>query len=446
MSHHAKSLVLVVALLGAICLNGLMAQEVKQNQWPQFRGPLGTGEAPQADPPTEWSEDRNIRWKIPLPGLGHSTPVVWGEQIFVTTSIPFGEKFPGKPDTDPKAHDNVRVTQKHRFLMIAINRKDGSIAWRKNLKESTPHEGGHYTSSQASASPVCDDQHVIGFFGSHGLYCLTHDGQVVWQKNLGAIQSKHNHGEGASPALLGDTLVVNWDHEGQSFVVAFDKATGKEKWRVARNEMTSWSSPIAVDHKGLKMAIVAGTNRIRAYDLDSGSVLWSCGGLSQNVCATPIYFDGVVYAGSSYDTRNFMAIDIDGAQGDLTGSSRVLWSRRQQPPYVPSPLLYQGAVYYHRHYQGVLSRINARTGAEEPGPIRLPIISNVYGSPVAAAGRIYVTDLRGTTRVLKAGAKPDFISRNRLDDSFSATAVLVGKEILLRGRKYLYCIAETPAE
>ena len=207
------------------------------------------------------------------------------------------------------------------------------------------------------------------------------------------MQSKHAHGEGASPALLGDTLIVNWDHEEQSFVVAFDKTTGDEKWKVNRNEVTSWSSPIAIDHNGRSMAIVAGSNRIRAYDLKDGTVLWSCSGLSKNVCATPIYSDGIVLIGSSYDTRNFLAIDIDNAKGDLTGTKHVLWSSRMLPPYVPSPLLYRGAVYYHRHYQGVLSRIEARSGKPKPGPMRLPTITDVYGSPVAADG-IFVTDLR----------------------------------------------------
>jgi outer membrane protein assembly factor BamB len=437
----SRPTMLCLLLTSFLVPNGTAAQDTHAQQWPQFRGPLGTGEAPQANPPLEWSEDKNIRWKIALPGLGHSTPVVWGQRIFVTAAVPFGPKFPGLPDTAPGAHDNLRVTQRHRFVLFAVNRKDGAIVWKKQLNEARPHEGGHTTSSLASASPVCDATHVFAFFGSHGLYCLTHDGDVVWKKDFGAMQSKHAHGEGASPALLGDTLVVNWDHEGQSFVVAFDKSTGDEKWKAERNEVTSWSSPIAIDHNGQQLAIVAGSNRIRAYDLASGEVIWSCGGLSQNVCATPIYFEGVVLAGSSYDTRNFMAIYIDGAKGDLTGSDRVLWSRKQQPPYVPSPLLYRGAVYYHRHYQGVLSRINAKTGAEEPGPMRLPTITDVYGSPVAAAGRIYITDLRGTTRILEATATPKFLGRNRLDDSFSATTVLVGDEILLRGRKFLYCIA-----
>lgn len=423
-----------------ICAHTAGAQE-SLTQWPQWRGPLGTGEAPTADPPTEWSEDKNVRWKTPLPGLGHSTPVLWDDRLFITTAIPFGEKFPGKPDTAPGAHDNLRVTQKHRFVAMAVDRRNGKILWQKTLHETVPHEGGHYTGSLASASPVCDAKHVFASFGSHGLYCLTHDGELVWKKDLGTMQSKHAHGEGASPALFGETLVVNWDHEGQSFVVAFEKPTGKQKWKVARDELTSWTSPIIIQHEGRSQVIVCGTRRIRAYDLRNGDVIWECGGLSHNVCATPVFADGILLCGSSYETRNFMAIRIQGAAGDITGTEHVLWSTRKGTPYVPSPLAYRGAVYYLTHYMGILTRRDARTGKPVPGPIRLPVINEVYASPVAAAGRVYVTDLRGTTRVLAADADARFIARNHLEDSFSASAVVVDKEMFLRGRKFLYCIA-----
>ena len=171
-------------------------------------------------------------------------------------------------------------------------------------------------------------------------------------------------------------------------------------------------------------------------------MIWSCRGLSKNVCATPVFADGVVLVGSSYDTRNFMAIKVDGAKGDITGTDNVLWSTRQGPPYVPSPLAYDGAVYFLRHYQGVIRRLNIQTGDPEPGAFRLPSIRDVYSSPVAAAGRVYVTDLQGTTLVMTSTDKPRLLARNRLEDSFSATAVLCGDELFLRGKRFLYCIAE----
>jgi outer membrane protein assembly factor BamB len=208
------------------------------DNWAQWRGPLGTGVAPDARPPLEWSETKNVRWKTALPGKGHSSPVVWGDRIFLTTAIPSGD--PTKPRfVRPGAHDNADTTRAHEFVVLCVDRTTGKILWQKTVNKAVPHEGGHLTASFASASPVTDGRHVFASFGSHGLYCLDAAGTLVWEKDLGEMHSKHGHGEGSSPALHGDTLVVNWDHEGESFLVALDKGTGTERWRVPRPEDTS---------------------------------------------------------------------------------------------------------------------------------------------------------------------------------------------------------------
>ena len=308
------------------------------------------------------------------------------------------------------------------------------------LNDALPIEGGHYTASLASASSVADAAHVFAFFGSHGLFCLTHNGDVVWEKNLGQMHTKHGHGEGASPALHGSTLVINWDHEDDSFIVALDKATGKEIWRKPRQEVTSWATPIIVDHAGKQQVIVCGTSRVRGYDLADGSVLWECGGLSANIVATPVYSDGIVIAGSSYEKRAMLAMRLAGSKDDITDTQQVIWSRRRGTPYVPSPLLYDGALYFHAHYQSVLTRLDAKTGEENPGPFRLPGIASVYASAVGAAGRVYVTDLEGATLVFSNEDKPRILARNVLDDRFNASAAIAGNQLLLRGEKFLYCI------
>lgn len=433
---------LVIRSIAICCLltQTSFADEDATSNWPQWRGPLGTGVAPGADPPVEWSEKKNIRWKIELPGLGHSTPVIWGDRIFLTAAIPFGEKLEPRFSGAPGAHDNLPVTQKHEYVALAISRLDGKTIWTKSLRKDLPHEGGHNTGSLASASPVTDGKHLFAYFGSRGLYCLDLNGKLLWEKNLGRMNTKHGHGEGSSPALYGDTLVVNWDHEGQSFVVAFDKATGRERWKVARDEVTSWTTPIIVKHNDSPQVIVPGTARMRAYDLASGKVIWECGGLSANIVATPVAADGMVFAGSSYEKRAFLAIRLEGAKGDITDTKNVVWTRIHGTPYVPSPLLYGDAIYFLRHYQGILSRVSTKTGKDLGGPFRLSAIRNVYASPVAAAGRIYITDLDGVTLVLSHSDKPDLLSINKLDDSFSASAALVGNELFLRGAKHLYCI------
>jgi outer membrane protein assembly factor BamB len=414
------------------------------NHWPHWRGPMQTGVAPAADPPLTWNEadGKNIRWKTEIPGRGHSTPIVWGDRIFLTTAIQVGDALPPRPSTAPGNHDNLPVTHSHRFVALAVDRTSGKILWQKALREAVPHEQGHYTGSLASNSPVTDGEFVYVFFGSFGLYCLDVEGQLVWKRDFGPMQSLHGHGEGSSPAVYKETLVVNWDHEGQSFIVALDKRTGKERWRVERNEVTSWASPIIIEHHGKPHVIVSGTSRVRGYDLASGKVLWECGGLSSNIVASPVSADGMVFAGSSYDKRALLAIHLDGASGDITTTDRVAWRRIRGTPYVPSPVLYEGGLYFLTHYQGILSRVEARTGQDQPGAFRLDGIKNVYASPVAAAGRIYVTDLDGTTLVIQAGIAPRRLAINHLSEPVSASAAVAGRQLFLRGEKHLYCLEE----
>ncbi|MDH3583928.1 MAG: PQQ-like beta-propeller repeat protein [Phycisphaerae bacterium] len=437
------ALTLAIALLP---LTGTLARAEEAldpaRQWGQWRGPRATGVAPHAQPPTQWSERRNLRWKTALPGKGHGTPIIWGDRIFLTAAIPAGEAVKPRYSGRPGAHDNLPVTHRQRFVALALDRSDGRILWQKTLHEALPREGGHESASLASASPVTDGRHLFAFFGSHGLYCLDLAGNLLWQTNLGQMHTKHGHGEGASPALYGDTLLVNWDHQDQSFLIAFDKTTGKVRWKLERDEVTSWSTPIVVNHKGHAQAIVPGTRRLRAYDTATGKVIWECGGLSANICASPVYGRGMVFVGSSYNTRAMLAVRLNGARGDITGTDRVAWRRTRGTPYVPSPLLTDHALYFLAHYQNVLSRVDPETGDNAGGPYRLTGLRNIYASPVAAAGRVYITDRDGTTLVMTDEAEPKYLSLNRLDDRFSASPALVGHELYLRGEKHLYCITQ----
>jgi outer membrane protein assembly factor BamB len=453
----------------------LSAADQAADNWPAWRGPLATGVSPAADPPAEWDAETgaNIRWKTAIPGRGHSTPIVWGDRVFLTAAIPIGNPLPPKPSTAPGNHDNLPVTHKQRFIALAINRADGKVIWQQTLREALPVEQGHRTGSLASSSPVTDGQRLIVNFGSFGLYCLDFDGNLIWKKNFGQMNTLHGHGEGASPVLHGNTLVINWDHEGQSFVAALDVRTGDQLWRVERDEITSWSTPIVVDLKAATSGrgsptplsprgrgaggegaeptrsttegpqlIVPGTARIRGYDLATGKVLWECGGLSSNIVASPVYEGGLLFAGSSYDKRALLAIRLAGAKGDITGTDHVVWSRFRGTPYVPSPLLVDGGLYFLTHYQPILTRLDAPTGEEKPGAIRLQGLSDIYASPVSAGGRIYITDLEGTTLVMTASEIPRAASLNKLNEPVAASAAIAGREIFLRGEKHLYCLAE----
>jgi outer membrane protein assembly factor BamB len=414
--------------------------------WASWRGPLATGVAPFADPPVRWSETENVRWKTALPGKAHSSPVLWGERVFLTTAVPIGEPLGPISDTAPGTHDSAPVTHQQRYLALAVDRRDGRILWQTTVREDLPHEGGHVTGSYASASPSTDGEVLIAPFGSHGLYALDLAGKLLWQQDLGRMATKHAHGEGSSALLVGESVVVVWDHEGDSFVAAFERRTGRARWRVARDEETSWASPIAVVHEGRTQVVVSGTNRIRGYDLESGEVLWQCGGLSSNVVCSPVAADGLVLAGSSYESQALLAIDLARAHGEITGSEAVLWTRRRATPYVPSLLLVQDTLYFLHHYQGFLARVNARTGVERERAFRLEGLDDVYASPVSAAGRVYVTDRSGVTIVLRhvaAGSgELEVLARNALDDTFSASAALVGRDLFLRGERFLYCLAQ----
>jgi outer membrane protein assembly factor BamB len=413
------------------------------DSWPQWRGPLANGAAPLADPPVEWSETKNIRWKQTLPGKGHSSPIVHGERVYLMLASPVGEAQSPVFDSAPGVHDSVPVTHRHRYIVLALNRNDGQILWQTVVREEWPHEGGHETGSPVSNSPITDGDRVITFFGSRGLYCLDTNGVVQWQKDLGRMQTLHAHGEGSSPALYGDTLIVNWDHEGSSFLYAFDKRNGQQKWRVPRDEKTSWSTPLIVEQNGKPQVIVSATKRVRGYDLATGTQLWECAGLTENVVSSPVFSGGLVIAGNSYYQQAMLAIRLDGAHGDITRTDRVVWKMNRLTPYVSSPLVYDDTLYFLRHNQNILLRLDPATGKERGEPLRLEGIRDfIFSSPVAAANRIYVTARDGVTIVLRHDRQNGVLAVNHLDDSFSASAALAGRELYLRGEWSLYCIAE----
>jgi len=422
---------------------GVRPGEEALRNWPQWRGPLANGVAPLANPPIHWSETNNVRWKIPLPGKAHSSPIVFGDLVYVLAAMPVGEARKPVYDDAPGVHDSVPVTHRHQFVALAISRRDGSVSWKKVLREEWPHEGGHETGSLASSSPVTDGEQLYVFFGSRGLYCLDLKGDLKWSKDLGRMHTLHAHGEGSSPVLHGDTLIVCWDQEGDSFLYAFDKRTGKQLWKVPRDEKTSWSTPLVVEHEGKPQVIVSATKRVRGYDLATGAQLWECAGLTDNVVSSPVYTDGVVIAGNSYYSQAMLAIRLAGAKGDITRTTNVLWKLNRMTPYVSSPLLYDKTLYFLLHNQNVLSRLDPLTGKPRGEALRLEGINDfIFASPVGAAGRIYVTSRDGVTVVLRHDSENATLAVNRLKDSFSASPALAGRELYLRGEQFLYCIAE----
>ena len=395
--------------------------------WPQWRGPLATGVAPAANPPTEWSETRNVRWKVAIPGRGSASPVVWGDHVFVLTAIPAGTG-------ETSGSDDV-----HQFVILAFDRHDGRVVWERTVTTQQPHEG--QLEGWASASAVTDGEVVCAFFGSRGLYCYDMDGTLLWQRDFGDMTIPAGVGEGASPALDGDTIFVLWDHQGESFIAALDKTSGEERWRTARDEMTSWSTPLVVEHGRHTQVVTSATDRVRSYDADTGRLLWDGAGVTNNAIPSPVAADGRVYLMAGYGGSQLYAVDLAVARGDITHTDAVVWSLERDTPRVPSPVLYDGILYFTKSTAGVLSAYEAASGQKLYGPERLPGIRDVFASPVAADGRLYITSRDGTTLVIDAGPELSVLATNQLDDDFNASAALVGGEIYLRGQQYLYCLA-----
>ena len=448
-SRAVRNSILLASVATLLSAHGASAVDVA-HQWANWRGPLHTGEAPHADPPVRWSETENIRWKVAIPGRGLASPVVWNDRVFVMTSVAADaaaydasrrkaaekrERQDWPPSVDP-------VTQ--RFLVVALARADGRVLWERVAREVVPHESHHIDSSWASGSPVTDGKRVIAHFGSFGTYAYDLDGNLLWSVDLGDMTTRNGFGEGSSPALHGDTVVVNWDHEGDSFVVALDAATGKERWRTARpDEVTSWATPLVVRVGERDQVVIPATGRSRAYDLETGRELWNLGGMTVNTIPSPLEVDGLVYLTSGFRGNMLQAVALAGATGDLDGNPTVRWSHDRDTPYVPSLLATGGRIYMIKQFKGILSVLDADDG-DVRYQTRLPGIDSVWSSPVAAAGRVYVFDRDGAALVLEDGDTFEVVQRNTLDEGVDATPALVDGELFVRTREHLYCIANGP--
>jgi outer membrane protein assembly factor BamB len=432
-----------------------------QRNWGQWRGPAMNGVAPHGDPPTTWSEDKNVKWKVDLPGHGHSTPIVWDQLVILQAAVPVNPPKPEaqaakppEPEVRPEGERGEgrggrggrreRETPKdaYKFTVLALDRATGKTVWERVLREEVPHEGTHEDGSLAPASPVTDGEHIWAFFGSRGLYCLTMKGDRVWEKDFGQMRTRNSFGEGISPALHKDALIINWDHEGDDFIVALDKKTGAEKWRRERDEPTSWSTPIFLEDGQRTQVVVSADNRVTAYDFATGETIWECGGLGGNVTPVPVATENVVIAMSGFRDPAALAIRWREARGDVSDSASVAWRTSEGTSYVPSPLLHGNALYFLQKNTGILSCLDPETGKPHYDQKRLEEITGVYASPVGAADRVYVVGRNGKTQVLRRGPAFESLALNALDDSFSASPAIVGRELFLRGHKRLYCIAE----
>lgn len=413
------------------------------DNWHQWRGPNATGVSTTANPPVTWGEDENIKWKVAIEGQGTSTPIIWGDKVFVLTAINTGVKDPSIPDPEdqPKTNffDIKQPNAQHAFVVLCLDRNTGKEIWRQVATTKIPHQGAHNDNDFAPASPTTDGKHLYCWFGSAGLFCYDLQGNKIWEKKLGEVKVGSSLGEGCSPVLHEGKLVIVRDHAGQSTIEVLDAKTGNTLWKRERDEGNAWATPRIIQHSGKTQVITTASGFVRSYDLDTGDIIWQCSGLTGNAIPCPVVEGDYVICMTGYQGYSAMAIPLT-ETGDISDSEKILWKKERGTPYIPSPLLYEGLIFYNQSNQAILTCLDAKTGEVAFGPKRVGELSNIYASPVGAGGRVYLTGRNGNTLVLERGPEYKVTALNKLDERFDASPALAGNQLFLRGAKHLYCI------
>ncbi len=432
---HIWAAAAVVALTGWVSVTAQIKPVI--DEWRQWRGPFNTGMA-HGDAPLSWNDQTNIKWKLAIPGRGHSTPVVTGNRLYLTTAIPTGTRT--APEGRSRAGGGANSGLEHRFEVIAVDRQSGQVAWQRTATVATPHEGYHRTyGSFASNSPVTDGTRVFAFFGSRGLYAYDLAGTLLWKKDFGVkMRMDMAFGEGTPLALHDNRLLLHFDHLDLGFLVMLDPATGREIWRTARSEPFNWAAPYVAEHAGRRQIIMSGLT-VRSYDFETGSLIWEVPGLGENTIPQPVQHRDLVFAMSGHTLKMLMAIPL-GQTGELSAAA-VAWSTARGASYTPSPLLHDNRLYVLTD-SGQFSNFNATTGVPAYQQARLPKPYNFKASPVGANGKIYLATEDEDVVVVKMGDTMEVLATNTLvNQSFIASPVIVGGDLYLRSQTHLFRIA-----
>lgn len=431
-------------ILALLAISSLTAAGSAAN-WPQWRGPDGSGISTEKNLPASWTPQTNIKWKAAIPGRGHSSPIVWGNRVFVTTAIE-GDVVPGAKaakhligDKEFVHPDSIGADRKHQFKVIALNRDSGKILWEATAWEGTPYDNRHRKSSYAASTPATDGKMVYAFFGTEGLYAYDFNGKLAWKANLGNMANL-GMGTGTSPILFENLVIVQCDEDNGegSFIIALDKKTGKEAWRTPRKIQISWATPLLVKTATRSELITSGTETVISYDPKTGKELWRHKGVESNAIPSPVANSEMVYLVAGFPAKIAMAIKLGGS-GDLTGTPNVPWKYAKGTAYVPSPILY-GDYLYLTTDRGILTCIDAKTGEVKYEGGRIPIPATFTASPVAFDGKILMTSEDGDTFIVKAGPKHEVLATNSVGEPVYASPAIADRHIFIRGEKNLYCI------
>ncbi|MEQ9410705.1 MAG: PQQ-binding-like beta-propeller repeat protein [Fuerstiella sp.] len=440
---------LTFSLLAAGLTHRSLANELN---WPQFRGADARGVSASDGLPDRWSATENVAWKTDLPGRGWSSPIVWGDRVFVTSVINTGASEEPKKGLyfggdRPAPPDSV-----HRWVVFCLDLTSGDVVWQKQVHEGRPETAIHLKSSFASETPVTDGERVYACFGNLGIFCFDFAGELLWEKRLTPHKTRNGWGTAASPVVHEDRVYLVNDNEEDSYLLALDARTGGEIWRTERDENSNWATPYIWKNADRVEIVTPGTDQVRSYDL-SGTQLWSFTGMSSITIATPFEYKGLMYISSGYvgdrNSRPIYAIR-PGASGDIslgeneTSNDWIAWCQKMAGPYNPSTLIYEDRLYVLYDF-GFIACFDPVTGEPIFAKQRIPQGRAFTTSPWAYGGKVFCLNEDGVTYVLKSGDELEILHRNALadDDMAMATPAIVDDRLLIRTSARLYCIQNT---
>ena len=440
-------------LLAALLVT-FSVQEAQSQNWPQFRGPGATGVAEGKTAATTWDaeKDQNVRWKTLIPGLGHSSPVVWGDKVFVTTAVTSGAKdetrFGLYGDVAP-----VKDDPRHTWKVYALDKQTGKILWERTAYEGLPKVKRHPKSTHSDSTPATNGKYLAALFGSHGLYVYDLGGKLLWKQDLGVLDSgwfydpDYQWEHGSSPIIFRDLVIVQADIQKDSFIAAYNLKTGKLAWKTPREEIPSWGTPTVYEGKTRAELITNGSKAIRGYDPATGAELWRLTPNSEVTTPTPFSAHDLIFVTSGYAPIQPIYAIKPGATGDISlkddkeSNEFIAWSKKRGGPYMPTPVVY-GDLLYTCSNQGVLTAYNARTG-ERIYQERLGGKGGAFtASPVASDGKIYLSSEDGDVFVVRAGAKYELLSTNRVGEVMMATPAISDGLVIVRGVKHVFAFGD----
>lgn len=420
----------------------------KDLNWSQWRGADGTGVSIETNLPAEWQPDKNIKWKTPIAGRGHSSPIVWGKFLFLTSdhegeTVAGAKAVPHKLEGQDFIHpDSVGADRKHTFKVLCLDRDTGKLLWERTAYEGTVYDARHRKGAYASPTPTTDGVNVYFWFGAEGegLYCYDFKGNLKWKTAVGKVANV-GLGPGTSPLLFENLVILQCDEDSgeKSFIVAIDKKTGKEAWRTSRKVQAGWSTPLIVKNANRPELITSGWEFIISYDPRTGKELWRTTGHGSYTVPTPVTGHGMVFISAGHPVKKLMAIKL-GASGDLTNSPNVAWTYNKGTAYVPSSILY-GDYLYQPTDRGILTCFDAKTGKVMYEGGRLPAPATFTASPIAYDGKLLFTSEDGDTYVIKAGPKHEVMATNSVGEPVYASPAVADGMVFIRGEKHLFCIS-----